>query len=294
MLHKFPLTASELISFLPIFVSSFFVPQWYGGTIILVLIGVVVAFRQRGLALFPLLLFVGYLLLYAFHPRTFYEMRSGSTDSRAALRFSMSLMGMWSILAGLGTAAMLRWLRRTRIWTCHRVSANLVTGSAIVVIVGVSFFATDYFREDIVRDEVRMRIEPSLTAVQIANNDRTGRTYILTLEPLILQMYASPDVDVIGFRSLNDAVMKNIGFDQGAANVLYLDEQIHRSPADEERYKSQLECLNQFQRTSLTSNPVFSVIQIGKVSIRNSDTSGRAAPALDHEFIRRVSLMARK
>ena len=110
LLHKFPLTPAELLTYLPVFVSSFFVVQWYGGAIILVLIGVIVASRRRGLALFPLLLFVGYLLLYAFHLRTYYEMRSGSTDARAALRFSMSLMGMWSILAGLGTASMLRWV----------------------------------------------------------------------------------------------------------------------------------------------------------------------------------------
>ena len=60
--------------------SSFFVAQWYGGAIILVLVGAIVALRQRSLALFPLLLFVGYLLLYVFHIRTYYEMRSGITD----------------------------------------------------------------------------------------------------------------------------------------------------------------------------------------------------------------------
>ena len=262
LLKRFPLTATELISFLPIFVSSFFVTQWYGGAVVLVLIGVVVACRKRGLALFPLSLFLAYLLLYAFHLRTYYEMRSGTTDARAALRFSMSLMGMWSILAGLGTASMLRWFRRTRVWTNHRVSVNWIVGSALVAIVGVSFFATDYFREDTVRDELRMRIEPSLTAVQIANHDRTGKTYLLTLEPLIPQMYANPSVDVISLRSLNDAVMKDIGFRQGAVGVLYLDEEIHRNPADEERYKGQLEYLNQFQRTPLASHAVFSVIEI--------------------------------
>jgi len=156
-LQKFPLTVAELVSFLPVFVSSFFVAQWYGGAIILVLIGVVVALRQGGLALFPLLLFVGYLLLYAFHIRTYYEMQSGSTDARAALRFSMSLMGMWSILAGLGTASMLRWFRRTRIWTNHRVPVNWIGGCTVAAIVVASFFVTDYFREDVVRDEFRMR-----------------------------------------------------------------------------------------------------------------------------------------
>ena len=269
LLHKFPLTPAELITYLPVFVSSFFVVQWYGGAIILVLIGVIVASRQRGLALFPLLLFVGYLLLYAFHLRTYYEMRSGSTDSRAALRFSMSLMGMWSILAGLGTASMLRWLRRTRIWTSHKAPLNWIAGCTVAAIVCTSFFVTDYFREDVVRDEFRMRIEPSLTAVRAADHDPKRQTYILTLEPLIPQMYANPNVNVISLRTLNDGVMKDIGFNQGVVGVLYLDEQIHRSPADEERYKSQLEYLNQFRRTSLTSNSLFSIIQVDNVPASN-------------------------
>ncbi len=269
LLYKFPLTATELVSFLPVFASSFFVVQWYGGAIILVLIGAIVASRQRGLALFPLLLFAGYLLLYAFHIRSYYEMQSGNTDARAALRFSMSLMGMWSILAGLGTASMLKWLLRTRIWTNHRVPVNWIVGCTVATIVGASFFTTDYFREDIVRDEFRMRIEPSLTAVRAADHDPTRKAYILTLEPLIPQMYADPSVDVISLRSLNDAVMKDIGFDHGAVGVLYLDERIHRTPADEERYKSQLNYLNQFQRTSLTSNSLFSIIKIDNVSAGN-------------------------
>ena len=112
------------------------------------------------------------------------------------------------------------------------------------------------------RDEFRMRIEPSLTAVRAADDDSTRKTYILTLEPLIPQMYATPNVNVVSLRTLNDQVMKDIGFDQGAVGVLYLDEQIHRSPADEERYKSQLEHLNRFQRTSLKSDAVFSIIRL--------------------------------
>jgi len=205
------------------------------------------------------------VLLYAFHIRTYYEMRSGSTDARAALRFSMNLMCMWSVLAGLGTAALLRWVRRTRMWKNHSVLVNGIAVCTVVVIVGVSYFATSYFREDEVADEFRMRIEPSLAAVQIAARDRTKETFVITLEPLIPQMYADPSVDVLSLHDLNGAAMGEIGFTQGVANVLYLDEEIRRSPADAERYKSQLEYLNQFQRSTLTSNAVFSVIKIATV-----------------------------
>jgi hypothetical protein len=135
----------------------------------------------------------------------------------------------------------------------------------MALILGVSYYATAHFREDVVEDEFRMRIEPSLTAARVAFRDRIRENYILTREPLIPQMYAEPNVEVLSFDELNGTVMKEIGFPDGVRSVLYVDEEINRTPADAERYKSQLEYLNQFQRSTLTSNAVFSVIRIGAV-----------------------------
>jgi hypothetical protein len=108
-----------------------------------------------------------------------------------------------------------------------------------------------------------MRIEPSLNAVQAAARDLTTANYIVTLEPLIPQMYAGPSVDVISLDDLNGTVMKEIGFSEGVTGLLYLDEQIHRTPADAERYKSQLDYLSHYQRTTLISSDVFSVARVG-------------------------------
>jgi hypothetical protein len=266
LLNRFPISTAELVRLLPVFLRSFFNTHWYGGAVVLVLIGVVIAWRRRALELFPFFLFGSYVFLYAFHIRSYYEMQSGSTDSRTALRFSMSLMSVWSILAGLGAAWVIGWALRTRAWKNYRVPAVWVASSALAVVLGVSYYATKSFRDDVVEDEFRMRIEPSLTAERIAARDRTKENYILTLEPLIPQMYAEPDVDVLSLEVLNDTVMKDIGFSQGTAGVLYVDEEIHRSPEDAERYKSQLEYLNQFQRSALTSNEVFAVARVSRVS----------------------------
>jgi hypothetical protein len=267
LLNKFPISRSEAIELLPVFLRSFFTVQWYGGAAILVLIGAVIAWRRKALELFPLFLFVAYVLLYAFHIRSYYEMQSGSTDSRNALRFSMSLMTVWSILAGLGAASLLGWVRRTRIWEKHRVLANWLAACAAAVVLAVSFYATKSFRNDVVEDEFRMRIEPSLTAARIASRNVTKETYILTLEPLIPQMYAEPSIDVLSLDDLDGEVMEKIGFPGGAADVLYVDEEIHRSPADVERYGSQLEFLNPFHRSTLTSNPGFSVVRIVAIPV---------------------------
>jgi hypothetical protein len=264
LLKKFPLTAAELISLFPIFVSSFANVQWYGGTAILALAGIVVAFRRKSLELFPLSLFAGYVLLYAFHLRSYYEMQSGTTDSRAALRFSMSLMSTWSILAGLGAAWLFGCFRRTRTYKNHRTLANWITSVIVTVIVSASFFATEFFREDVVEDEFRVRVEPSLAAVRTATNNGMTNTYIITLEPLILQMYAESTVTLIDLDELNDSVIREIGFDKGTSDLLYLDEQIYRNPVDAERYMSQLTCLNQFKRSTLAGESTYSVVRLSK------------------------------
>jgi hypothetical protein len=262
LLNRFPLTTTELIRLLPVFLRSFCITQWYGGAVVLVFVGVVVAWRRRNLELFPFILFAAYVLLYAFHIRSYYEMQSGSTDSRTALRFSMSLMSVWSILAGLGAASVLGWVRRTSAWRNHRVAAGWTAGCVVAVVLGASYYTTTSLREDVVEDEFRMRIEPSLTAARIAVRDRTKESYILTFEPLIPQMYVEPDVDVLSLDELDGTVMKEIGFSEGNTSVLYVDEEIHRTPADAERYESQLKYLDQFQRGTLTSNEIFSVVRI--------------------------------
>jgi uncharacterized membrane protein len=264
LLKKFPLTVAELISFFPVFISSFLNVQWYGGAAILVVAGIVVVSRRQHLGLVPLALFAGYLLLYAFHLRSYYEMQSGTTDSRAALRFSMSLMSMWSIFAGLGAASVFGWLRRTSAYRNHNAVFKWVAGVFVMLIAGVSYFTTLYFREDVVEDEFRVRVEPSAAAVQTASQIGADKTYIITLEPLILQMYAAPTVNLISLHDLNDAVIREIGFDSGMNDLLYLDEKIYRNPVDAERYMSQLTCLNQFKRSTLFDVSTYSVIRLSK------------------------------
>lgn len=260
LLKQFPLTTVELISFLPIFVSSFLNIQWYWGTAILVLAGIFAASRRRSLELIPLSLFAGYVVVYAFHLRSYYEMQSGTTNARAALRFSMSLMSIWSILAGLGAAFLIGWFRRTRRYAGHETLANWLSSLVLVVIVGASFFTTLNFRDDVVEDEFRVRVEPSLAAAK----NGTPKTYVITLEPLILQMYGEPTLNLINLHSLNDAVIENIGFYRGMSDLLYLDEQIYRNPVDAERYLNQLTCLNQFRRRTLVDEPAYAVIRLSK------------------------------
>jgi hypothetical protein len=100
--RQFPMTPRHLAAFVTGFLRSFSVSEWYGGTVFAVVAGAIVACRRRGRALLPLVLLVAYILLYASHIRSYYEMKSGIVEPLAALRFSMNFMALWAIVAGLG------------------------------------------------------------------------------------------------------------------------------------------------------------------------------------------------
>jgi hypothetical protein len=79
-------------------------------------------------------------------------------------------------------------------------------------------------------------------------------------------MYAEPTVNLIDLHELNDSVIREIGFDKGTSDLLYLDEQIYRNPVDAERYMSQLTCLNQFKRSTLADESTYSVLRLSKLT----------------------------
>jgi hypothetical protein len=139
-----------------------------------------------------------------------------------------------------------------------------MTTLIVMVIAGVSFFATQNLREDLVEDEFRVRVEPSLGAVQTASKNWVPKAYIITLEPLILQMYAKPTVNVISLEEMDDEVIEAIEADKDAGDLLYLDEQMYRTPADAERYAKQLTCLNEFEHSTLADESTYSIIRLSK------------------------------
>jgi hypothetical protein len=262
LLDRFPLTFYSMLTLLFVFVRSFFVVRWYGGGAILVGLGIIVTWRRKGFALAPLLLFISYAVLYALHIRSYYEMRSGHSDPREALRFSMSIMSLWSILAGLGVATMLASIRGARRYRDHQVLLNITGAFVLIVVMAVSHSVTKAFREDAFEDEFRIRVEPAMTAVRFASADADKPNYIITLEPLVIQMYARPNTNVLDLDFANGKEAEDLFFSAGKPGVVFLDERIHHAVADSERYQFQIGYLDRLQRTILYRNDVFAVVRL--------------------------------
>ena len=153
LLRAYPFTVGRLATFVFGFARSFFVNEWYGGAVFVVAIGAIVSCRRRGLLLVPLVVFIAFGLLYAFHIRSYYEMRSGNVESLAALRFSMNLMTVWALLAGIGIGAVMMKVRGLGLYRRYKRISLIIGVGTLAFALAVSFIVTKSLRADAVEDE---------------------------------------------------------------------------------------------------------------------------------------------
>ncbi len=234
LLRQFPLTSARLAHFIGSFLASFLQPRWYVGSLLAVLVGSAVAVRKRGAALIPLVLLIGFILVYATHIRGYYEMESGRVAPESALRFSMNLMGLWAIVAGLGMGWLTRWAQnhhflRSRLWLQRYVL--LAIGALLLLASG---FATFYLRRDAIEDEANSRVTPAIVAAKVAEHQGPQDVYILTMDPLVIQMYANSATRIVDLESVDDPMLDALVASD--AKLIFLKQDDRFLEGDLERY----------------------------------------------------------
>jgi hypothetical protein len=264
LLKTFPLTAKHLAIFVFGFARSFFVNRWYGGAIAAVVIGMIVACRQRGFLLVPLFLFVTYFLLYALHIRSYYEMRSDYIEPWAALRFSMNLMSLWALLAGIGIGAVVvRW-KGTHAHGTHKRLSVTVGASILAVLLGTSLAMTTKLSADALKDEAYARIFPAHTALDFASSGSQQSDYVVTLEPLVNQMYGDTTAKVIDLAAVDENALHALIFSGETGRFILLDETSRQTEADFTRYGSQIEYLHSLPTKILYSTEEFKIVRVDR------------------------------
>jgi hypothetical protein len=207
LLHRFPLTAARLASFVGSFLSSFLVTRWYGGSFLAVGAGLVIALQRRDRTIIPVSLLAAFIILYSSHIRGYYEMESGRVSPGSALRFSMNIMGLWAIVAGVGVSFFAKWIRRWEVVRSRTVLAVCLLSALSCVLLTASFIATSAQRSESVEDEILSRVRPASAAVRTVEANQ-GPRFILTMDPLIVQMYFQPDIRVIDLESVDTETLE--------------------------------------------------------------------------------------
>lgn len=259
LVHQFPFTLRALLEFLLRFVESFCVIRWYGGTTVLVAVGVIAAFTRWRSALVVVACLAAFIVLYGLHVRSYYEMRSSSTTLQGALRFSMNLIGFWSITAGLGLCFLYQRIARNfRHDITILLQSTLVLFGISSLIAVLSFRATLRLREYETEDEQISRLEPALSASAIASSANRP-VWILTMEPLIFQMYENPGLNVVDLESASDDTLSHLS-ELRPKSLWVLEREAARTTDDDaDRYDGALPCALFQQHQSLGMRDGFEI-----------------------------------
>jgi Dolichyl-phosphate-mannose-protein mannosyltransferase len=265
--RQFPITPRHLAAFVIGFLRSFSVSGWYGGTVFAVVAGAIVACRRRGRALLALVLLTAYIVLYASHIRSYYEMKSGLVEPQAALRFSMNFMALWATVASLGIGSIVTGIGRSRIWNKHRQLSNWCAGTVAALTLVVAFIATVRLRAYEVEDETISRLDPASSAMHVASHVGGQSDFIATMEPLVVQMYADSTTRVVDLESVDPDTLQTLISTGGDSHVIFLKETDRLSDDDLSRYGEQVRYLLSLPSSILQSSDRFQVL-----SIDNSDS----------------------
>jgi hypothetical protein len=236
--------------------------SWYFGGGILVLVGLIASIRARRGGIYPISVFIAYLLLYASHVRSYYQLQSGDVTQFDTLRYAMNLAGLWSILAGLGFAYCAAVLAREPFGPWLQGWSGRIVWVLVGAYVLSSWVLTNRWKEDMVSDELAVRIQPTEAALEIVDDVGTQNTFVITLEPLLVHMLCRQPVNVIGFPYLTQPLVQDLLRDNPHATLLYVEQAIYSSPADQKRYRAAFDFIDGVHKTRLYAGNNYGIYRI--------------------------------
>jgi hypothetical protein len=268
LVRQFPMIPRHLATFVIGFLRSFWVIKWYGGTVFAVVMGAIIAVVRRSRALLPLVLLVAYILLYASHIRSYYEMKSGVVEPLAALRFSMNFMALWAIVAGLGIGSIATSIGKGRIWNRYQRLSTWCVGTVAAATLVVAFIATIRLREYAIEDEKISRLAPAKDALHFASHVGGQSDFIVTMEPLVVQMYADPATRIVDLESVDSDALRALMSQSVDYHPIFLKETDRLSDDDMSRYGEQVRYLLSLPSDVLQTNDRFQILRMGSADSR--------------------------
>lgn len=258
----FPFSFELWRAMLPMFLKGFLSFSWYFGSAFMVLAAILASLRSQRRTLYALGLFTAYLLLYTSHVRSYYILRGGAITELDTLRYSMNLAGLWAILAGQGLSFLVVRLSRIGLSTSSTAWARRVTWACLAGCILWNWVVTDRLKEDMVANETAIRVRPTEAVLQALQRSGDADTFVISVEPLLIHMLARDPVNVIDFKDLSPELLQDLRTENPNATFFYLEQDIHNSRADRERYQRPFHALDDEQKKLLVRDDHFAVYEI--------------------------------
>jgi hypothetical protein len=125
-----------------------------------------------------------------------------------------------------------------------------------------SWVLTSRLREDMIADESAERIEPAMSALEVVGKLGPENAFVITLEPLVIQMLSPEPVNVIDFGYLNTKLAQGLAKDNPNLTFLYVEQAIYASQADRVRYGEGFDVVGRVRKVLLCRGEKYSLYQI--------------------------------
>jgi hypothetical protein len=246
----------------PLFLTSYLSPSWYLGGGILVLLGLFVSLRRRGLAIFPAMLFLTFLIFYAAHVRSYYQLENASMSEIETVRYSMNFAGVWSILAGLGFSYLISLRHKVKFAGATKKTSAVFAWFLFGTFIVGSWILTARLKEDMVWNEFTARIQPAESALATVAKLGVDNTFVITQEPLVIQMLSDDPVNVIDFKYFNTALIQDLLRNNPNSAFLYLQEETNDSAVNKQRYRDSMSFMDGMQKQELSRGDNYTIYRL--------------------------------
>jgi len=255
---KEPFSLSYFSNLAPIFMKSFLNIKWYLFYSIFLLLGLFTFMRTR-LGIFPAIIFLFYFVLYTTHYRSYYFIKGAPVSEGDSIRYMMSIIGMYSLIAGIGIYYSIKYFEKAANKVRDKNISKIFFAGIILIVLIISFIFTIKNRFDSTEDEYFVRIQPVIKTLDYVNNKET---IIVTSEPLIFQIIGDSNMEIIDFCSISILIpIKMIDEIFKTHKVIYL-QTIEQDSINIERYALQFKYIDSKKKRILYDGKNFKIYEL--------------------------------
>jgi hypothetical protein len=247
---SFPFSLSHAAHLLPALLAALGNWNWFLGVWVPLLLALTIDLRKgHHLLRITLAALVAYLALYMTHVRGFYFLR-GHVSAFEWLRYLCNLSGLISIAVSFGAVRAWTLVRRVIIISLPEAIMQGAGLLALGGIVALSAAHSSTLRADLAGEEQTYRILPALRAEKIELAAYCCEPYIITYEPLILEMFGGTSTKFVEMGAVTDDLLNRLQ-QGGVAQVIFLDQTIYRTNENRQRFSKPLNVLHSLKGRSL-------------------------------------------
>jgi hypothetical protein len=194
--------------------------------------------------------------------RSYYQLHGYTVTSFDTIRYSMNLAGLWAIMAGLGISTVILGVFHIEIGERAKLWVRQIMWVCLACFVLCSWIVTDRLKEDMVAVEIASRLRPAEAALQAIERNGNPDTFVITLEPLLVQMLAHDPINVIDFKDLTAGLLEALRAENPNATFFYLEQDIHNTQADHERYRKSFNAVEDAHKMLLMDGDHYTIFEI--------------------------------